>query len=52
MELIDATSAATVITAVTGVVTSNIVGVLALLGFAWGVKYARGFLNRSTKGRV
>lgn len=52
MTLIDATSAATVVTAITGVVTSNIAGVLALLGFAAGVKFVRGLLNRSTKGRV
>jgi hypothetical protein len=52
MELINATSATSVITAITGVVTANMGGILALLGFAAGVKLVRGFLNKSTKGRV
>lgn len=52
MELIDATSAAGVVTTVTGVITDNIAGILVLFGTMVGLAVARGFLNRAKKGRV
>lgn len=52
MELVDATSAAALVTTVTGVITDNIAGVLLLLGTFVGIGFARKFLNRSTKGRI
>lgn len=52
MELIDATSAAALVTTVTGVITANIAGVLLLFGTMVGLAIARGFVNRAKKGRV
>lgn len=52
MELIDATSAAGVVTAVTSVITANMAGILVLFGTMVGLAVARGFLNRAKKGRV
>lgn len=43
---------ADLITAVTGVLTSNLGVVLAVLGFFVGLRVIRGFLNRGTKGKL
>lgn len=40
------------ITAVTGVLTSNLGVVLAVLGFFVGLRVIRGFLNRGTRGKL
>lgn len=48
--------AATTLTTVSGgmldVVTANILPILAVLGFAWGVKFTTGRFNKATKGKV
>ncbi len=35
-----------------GVITANIVPILGVLGFAWGIKFTTGRLNKATKGKV
>lgn len=52
MELIDATDAAALVTAITGAITANMAGILVVLGAVVGIGFARKFLNRSTKGKV
>jgi len=52
MTLIDATSAASLVTTVTGVITSNMAGILIVFGTMVGIAVARGFLNRAKKGKV
>jgi len=45
MELVTTTNATSLITSVTGVITDNMAGVLAILGFAVGVSVAFGLLR-------
>lgn len=52
MTLVDATSGAALVTAVTDVISDNIAGILVVLGAMVGIAFARKLLNRSTKGRV
>lgn len=45
MEILDPTTAGTLVTQVTGVITDNMPGVLVILGFAVGVAVAFGLLR-------
>lgn len=52
MELIDATSAAALVTTVTGVITDNMAGILIVFGTMVGIGLARKFINRSKNGKL
>ncbi|MEI7632533.1 MAG: hypothetical protein WCJ60_04415 [bacterium] len=45
-------AAADLITAITGAITDNIAPVLAVLGFAVGLKVILRMFNKSVKGRI
>jgi len=51
MEIINATSAATLVNGITAVIQDNIAGVLFVLAVMVGIKLSRKFLNRSTNGK-
>lgn len=52
MEILPVTTVATVTTGMLSVVTANILPILGILAFAWGVKFVTKLTNKSTKGRV
>jgi len=52
MTLIDATSASSLVTTVTGVITANMTGILIVFGTMVGIAVARKFLNRAKNGKL
>jgi len=52
MEILPVTTVATVTGGMLDVVTANIVPILGILAFAWGVKFVTRQANKSTKGRL
>lgn len=52
MELLDATDAAALTTAVTSFVTANIAAVLVIVGFFVGLRFIRSMINKSVKGKI
>ena len=52
MEILPVSTVTTVTGGMLDVVTANIVPILGILAFAWGVKFVTRAANKSTKGRV
>ena len=52
MELITAIEAGTLVTTIVSFITDNMPAILVVLGFAVGLRIARGFLNRSKSGKL
>ena len=52
MEILPTTTVADVTTNFLGVVEDNIVPVLAVLGFSWGIYFITARLNHAKKGKL
>ena len=52
MEILPATTFAQISTQMLEVVTDNILPVLSVLGFAWGIYFVTARLNNAKKGKI